>query len=840
MNSRNLPWLACSAWITLALPLSGCRAQSANGLASSSVPVVIAPVAATVTVGRVTNAGPVVTPEAQTATATNSVVPKESASVSAVADTNAALLATNAPVPSVATTGSTNAVAPEIPAVEIQVSEAIREIIRLAEAGLSDEVLLAYIENSPTRFNITSEEIVYLTDMGISETVIAALIKHRGTNGAGAQNSAATNEAAAVSTPTQTPVPQPPATVPQNPSVTVTATPEFEAGQQPQPTVAQSSVVYTTPPVTQVQYNYFYSSLAPYGSWIHVEDYGLCWRPTVAVINHSWKPYCDRGRWIYTDCGWYWHSDYSWGWAPFHYGRWYAHPRHGWVWTPDTTWGPAWVTWRYSDDYCGWAPLPPGARYEHGFGLRYRSGNVGISFDFGLSSDCYTFVPSSRFCDRTPWRYRVPAAHVGNIYHRTKVVNNYIQNNTVIINEGIGREKIAAVTRSEIRKVPVRDLPADNPRSLRPERLVKTGPETVVYRPQLPSESGAARARIERESHKDPAPSVKAGGGPLEAKLVPPSAVPVPSRTARGLPSDHRRIPTERKEAGGSATVAVPSRVNPADNPDTAPARERVGTSAVARREASPGATPAAPQPLKPAAENRGRVASSDPQLVHTPARPIQRREAPTPIPSASPQNSPRQIQAAPTVNQSSPAAVFNRQPAPAQTRMPVESYPKPAETRTSRSTTYGNVQSQPAMPSAVPSRNYAPPTMELSPGVTRSPYSRLPSMDQPAPSYQSPSAHRAVPSVNSRQELSKPAPAVPFDKRSFVQQAPNGYRSQPSSAPNIQSVPTPSRQSFSAPAPIQSQQLTPSPRSAPPSSSGDSGANRSSSGGSRRSELLR
>jgi hypothetical protein len=53
-------------------------------------------------------------------------------------------------------------------------------------------------------------------------------------------------------------------------------------------------------------------------------------------------------------------TDWAWGWAPFHYGRWfYSGEVHGWVWVPDTVWGPAWVEWRAGGGYVGWTPLPP-------------------------------------------------------------------------------------------------------------------------------------------------------------------------------------------------------------------------------------------------------------------------------------------------------------------------------------------------------------------------------------------------------------------------------------------------------------------------------------------------
>src|SRR6185369_10574223 len=62
-----------------------------------------------------------------------------------------------------------------------------------------------------------------------------------------------------------------------------------------------------TPPDTMpvnTASTYFYDSLAPYGSWIDIQGYGLCWQPTTVVLNAGWSPYCDRGRWVYSDCGW--------------------------------------------------------------------------------------------------------------------------------------------------------------------------------------------------------------------------------------------------------------------------------------------------------------------------------------------------------------------------------------------------------------------------------------------------------------------------------------------------------------------------------------------------------
>ena len=85
---------------------------------------------------------------------------------------------------------------------------------------------------------------------------------------------------------------------------------------------------------------------------------GLVARPVPA----DWRPYT-RGRWIYTDdWGWYWEAadeEAAWGWVAYHYGRWVLDHDLGWIWVPGEDWGPAWVDWRYGDDYVGWAPLPP-------------------------------------------------------------------------------------------------------------------------------------------------------------------------------------------------------------------------------------------------------------------------------------------------------------------------------------------------------------------------------------------------------------------------------------------------------------------------------------------------
>lgn len=100
----------------------------------------------------------------------------------------------------------------------------------------------------------------------------------------------------------------------------------------------------------------FHVSLQPYGHWITIHGGYTVWKPV--FLPKGWRPYTE-GTWIWTTWGWYWYSDEPFAWIVYHYGRWYFDPIYGWVWYPDTEWGPAWVEWRYSDEYIGWAPLAP-------------------------------------------------------------------------------------------------------------------------------------------------------------------------------------------------------------------------------------------------------------------------------------------------------------------------------------------------------------------------------------------------------------------------------------------------------------------------------------------------
>ncbi len=275
----------------------------------------------------------------------------------------------------------------------------LAQVVRLTQAGVDPGVIMTYITNSSSTFNLDSDKIIYAADAGVPSAMVTAMMQRD----LFLQQQFASAQAAQL------------AQQAQPPSTEETAAPD-------------ATNVAAQPETQPVTVNYFYDSLAPYGSWVVVNGYGRCWRPTVCTYDSSWQPYCDRGRWVYSDCGWYWNSDYAWG-ATFHYGRWFRDASVGWCWYPDTVWAPSWVTWRRSNSYCGWAPLPPRTSYQAGVGIVYNGGGVSVGFGFGLGASCFTFVPTQYFCNPHPRNYCVAPTQVTQIYNNTTVINNYNVNN---------------------------------------------------------------------------------------------------------------------------------------------------------------------------------------------------------------------------------------------------------------------------------------------------------------------------------------------------------------------------------------------------------------------------
>jgi len=162
----------------------------------------------------------------------------------------------------------------------------------------------------------------------------------------------------------------------------------------------------------------FYDILSPYGSWVAMAGYGYVWQPAATLQDFRWRPYT-FGHWAFTDDGWTWMSDEPFGWITYHYGRWMRTHTLGWVWVPRDEWAPAWVSWRYGNDFVGWAPLPPEARFDGATGIQQWADQ-----QYNLGSSDYTFVPASDFGDDSMADVEVPPDQAGPIYDESDNITN--------------------------------------------------------------------------------------------------------------------------------------------------------------------------------------------------------------------------------------------------------------------------------------------------------------------------------------------------------------------------------------------------------------------------------
>ena len=316
----------------------------------------------------------------------------------------------------------------------------VQEIVKLSKAHMSDDVILSYIKNSGVSYSLSADDILYLNSQGVSQPVIGALLQAQPSN------------PPPQSAPPPVAPPSAPANVPltQQPQVSPYPTP-YPVAQPTTPPPAVPDASAGPLPGSEVTLPYFQSQLSPYGAWVDVPGYGLCWRPSITAQDPDWRPYFNGGHWEYTDDGWFWRSDYPWGEYVFHYGRWMRDPRFGWMWIPGYHWGPAWVCWRNAEaeGFCGWAPLPPGARFELGVGLTWN-GRVAVDADFGLAPDAFVFVGFDHFWARDYRLFAAPPWRVSILFHRSFLANNYRFAGGHFFVGGIGRERMAALTHHEV------------------------------------------------------------------------------------------------------------------------------------------------------------------------------------------------------------------------------------------------------------------------------------------------------------------------------------------------------------------------------------------------------
>jgi hypothetical protein len=312
---------------------------------------------------------------------------------------------------------------------------------------------------------------------------------------------------------------------------------------------------------TEQTLDFFYDALAPHGDWIEVADYGYAWRPR-AVAELRWRPYLD-GHWAWTEFGWTWISNEPFGWATYHYGRWTRLKRLGWVWIPGSEWAPAWVAWRSSDRFVGWAPLPPEAHSGSGF-----TAAVDNYYDIGPSM--YAFVPVEEFGDATyVGKVEEPSENITIVNQTVNVTNityKNVENKTVVHNDGPALNII-----SRRSKNPVRTLKVE-----RAENAVATSETDNVLRLRAPniraaSKPAGAPKQVKEQARRDDVDRGWEGADPAHAK----KAREQQSREARA--AEAAQVAQGAQGAGPRETPRTPpAQAEPAVEPARKPAPQIV------------------------------------------------------------------------------------------------------------------------------------------------------------------------------------------------------------------------------------------------------------------------
>ena len=205
------------------------------------------------------------------------------------------------------------------------------------------------------------------------------------------------------------------------------------------------------------EYRIFYDALQDYGDWTLIEPFGYVFRPWQNDVG--WRPYQD-GFWAPSDIyGWVWVSAEPFGWATYHYGEWIYDRYQGWVWIPGLDWGPAWVSWEWTPDYIGWAPMfPPG----------YSTGLV--------PGGEYVYVPTSALpVSDLKSRLRTKD-QIGNALGAPHAIERLLEHDGVTFNGGPAFELIEKLT-GQLPRVKIEDLLAGD--AVR----TKTGTGTAPARP---------------------------------------------------------------------------------------------------------------------------------------------------------------------------------------------------------------------------------------------------------------------------------------------------------------------------------------------------------------------
>ncbi|MGD0571183.1 MAG: DUF6600 domain-containing protein [Candidatus Sulfotelmatobacter sp.] len=452
-----------------------------------------------------------------------------------------------------------------------------------------------------------------------------------------------------------------------------------------------------------------YDDLDDYGDWRDDPSYGHVWFPN--RVDVGWAPY-HEGHWDWiSPWGWTWVDDSSWGYAPFHYGRWVSvGGRWGWVAGPvavQAVYAPALVV------FIGGGP--------GGFG-----GNVGW-FPLGPRE---VYVPSYHVSQAYVTRVNISNTTVTNVTITNVYNTTIIHNSTTITNITYANRSVQGAVMVVPQHAFVSAQPVAKVAVAVSAQQIAAAPLSgrVAVAPTRESVLGAKAATAGRVA----APPAAVANRQVVAKKTPPPP-PVPFAKQQQALAAHPGEPLARSEV---------QTLRPANS---AAARPMV--------KVAPPAKPATPNVGHPAPATAARPSQSAPPMNQPMNRPgnvpatNQRPAAAAPAqpnraPAAQPNNSPTPMQpnrAQPTQPQNAP------RPNEPEMNRPAPNHPPAAEQ---------NNRPEPVRPETT---HPAPAPRPQTPQANERPEQRPPApAAKPAPSPQKPPAKAQTPEQKKKEEEEK------------------------------------------------------------------------------------
>jgi len=483
-----------------------------------------------------------------------------------------------------------------------------------------------------------------------------------------------------------------------------------------------------------------YDDLDDNGDWRDDSTYGHVWFPN--RVDAGWAPY-HEGHWDWiSPWGWTWVDDSSWGYAPFHYGRWVSvGGRWGWVA------GPVAVRAVYAPALVVFIGGGPG-----GFG-----GNVGW-FPLGPRE---VYVPSYHVSETYVNRVNISNTTVNvtqvTTVYRTTIVNN----STNITNVTYANRSVQGA----VMVVPQHAFTSAQPVA---KARVQVSAQQIASAPLsgrvavAPTQQSVLGAKAASAGHVTAPPAAVANRQVVAKKTPPPPPVPFakqqPALAAHpGEPLARSQMQTLRPAAAAHPMVkvaptgkpATPTMGHPGNQPGNA---ARPGQPVADQPGNRPGNAPAANE--RPAEMNRP-----------NPVQPNNRPEpnANRPEPSRPPAAEPNRPAATPPANHPEPNANH-----PEPIRPPTAEPNRPAATPPANRPEPNENPPEPNRPPAPPPNNRPETARPATPPAARNdrPPAAQPAPRQTPPATERPPQHTAPPAAAKPQTAEEKKKQAEEEKR--------------------------------------------------------------------------